>query len=258
MIRIVALTEAGLRLAEKLKCELADGDVWFKPEPFIEKIQKAFDRKETLVMICATGIVVRTLAPVLKSKQDDPPVIVMDELGRYIIPLLSGHEGGANELAATIAAMVGGQLVQTTARPYLKPVYTVGMGCERNCPETALAQLLDKALVETGLNIKQIDSINSIDVKANEAGLLSLSSAVDLPFKVWAKEELNQVESSLSQKSDYVYKTVGVYGVAESAALFAAQQITGDIGELILNKIKNKQATCAIARSYPLESSEHE
>ena len=255
MIRIVALTEAGLRLANqlnnKLGDKLAESEVWFKPEPFKEKLQTAFNQNESLILICATGIAVRTLAPVIKNKHDDPPVIVMDERGQFVIPLLSGHEGGANDLAASIANFIKAQLVLTTAKPYLKPVYTVGLGCERDCPQSVLYDLLTEAINRSGLEIQQMDSINSIDIKADEVGLISLSSTVDLPFQVWTKDSLSDVEHLLSEKSDYVFNTVGVYGVAESAALYAAQQITGEPAELVLNKIKNKQATCAIARSYP-------
>ena len=258
MIRIVALTEAGLKLANQLQLKLADTEVWFKPEPFKEKIQSAFNQKESLVLICATGIAVRTLAPVIKSKHDDPPVIVMDEPGHFVIPLLSGHEGGANDLAASIADLIKGQLVLTTSKPYLKPVYTVGMGCERDCPQSVLNDLLSEAFEKSGLSLEQIHSINSIDIKTDEAGLTSLSSAVDLPFAVWTKENLTDVEHLLSEKSDYVFETVGVYGVAESAALYAAQQLTGEPAELVLTKIKNKRATCAIARSYPKPMREHE
>ena len=55
----------------------------------------------------------------------------------------------------------------------------------------------------------------------------------------------------LSTRSDYVYDTVGVYGVAESAALHAARKLTGNAPELVLAKRKSRRATCAIARAYP-------
>jgi cobalt-precorrin 5A hydrolase len=60
------------------------------------------------------------------------------------------------------------------------------------------------------------------------------------------------MEPLLSTKSDYIYKTVGVYGVAESAALLAAKNMTGTAPELVLNKIKNAKATCSIARGFVL------
>ncbi|MEM5788073.1 MAG: cobalamin biosynthesis protein, partial [Syntrophobacteraceae bacterium] len=61
------------------------------------------------------GIVVRTLAPLLDSKLTDPAVIVMDEAGKFAISLVSGHLGGANELARKVAGITGGQAVITTA-----------------------------------------------------------------------------------------------------------------------------------------------
>ena len=63
----------------------------------------------------STGIVVRDLAPLLRSKHADPAVIVVDERGRHAISLLAGHEGGGNELARRVAALLGAAPVITTA-----------------------------------------------------------------------------------------------------------------------------------------------
>ena len=63
----------------------------------------------------ATGIVVRLLAPYLRGKEVDPAVCVMDEAGENVISLLSGHLGGANDLAREIATLCGGRPVITTA-----------------------------------------------------------------------------------------------------------------------------------------------
>jgi precorrin-4 C11-methyltransferase len=65
--------------------------------------------------IMAAGIVVRTLSPLLTRKDRDPAVVVVDEKGRFAISLVAGHMGGANELAARIAAITGGEPVITTA-----------------------------------------------------------------------------------------------------------------------------------------------
>ncbi|MCJ8269484.1 MAG: cobalamin biosynthesis protein [Psychrosphaera sp.] len=258
MIRIVALTNAGLKLGQKLGQMLEqkltdDCELWFKPKPFTEKLQQAFMAGDRLILICATGIAVRTLAPVLESKNVDPPVLVLDEAGQFVIPLLSGHEGGANDWALQVSTLLSAQLVMTTAKPYLSPVYTVGMGCERHCPKQDLDELLQACLNKLDLSIDQISSINSIDIKADEQGLIDLANGYDKPFHTWHKEQLATVESQLSTKSDYVYSVVGVYGVAESAALFGAKQLTGSDAELILNKHKSAKATCAIARTYPLK-----
>ncbi len=251
MIRIVALTQSGHKLANDLQRRLAGSEVWFKPQPFRQRVQQAFLRAEKLIFICATGIVVRTLAPVLKNKHTDPPVLVLDEAGRYVIPLLCGHQGGANHWAGEIAVLLGARAVITTARPYLEPVYTVGMGCDRQCPQEHLQRLLEVSLQQAGLGLAAISSINSIDIKNHEAGLIALAKQVEMPFRTWSAQQLNSVEDLLSTKSEYVYKTVGVYGVAEAAALYAAQEKTGSPPELVLSKQKSARATCSIARAYP-------
>lgn len=67
-----------------------------------------------LVCIMAAGIVVRCIAPLVRSKTQDPAVVVLDERGRFAISLLSGHVGGANRLAQVVAEVLGGQAVITT------------------------------------------------------------------------------------------------------------------------------------------------
>ena len=251
MKRVVALTEAGKRLGERLAAALDDAELWYKPEPFAASVQQAFQAGDALIMICATGIVVRAIAPVLISKRQDPPVLVLDEAGRFVVPLLSGHEGGANELARQLAELIDAQLVITTANPYLQPVYCVGMGCERDCETSELHELLEASLASAGLGLVQIDSINSIDIKADERGLITLGELLDKPFRVFDRRQLHEEDALLSTRSDYVFDTVGVYGVAESAALHAARVLTGNAPELVLAKQKSKRATCAIARAYP-------
>ena len=255
MIRIVALTEAGLKLAERLHSLLENSAVWFKPKPFTESIQTAFQRGERLLLICATGIAVRTLAPVLGSKKIDPAVLVLDEAGKFVIPLLSGHQGGANHWAEQVASLLDSQTVITTANPYLHPVYSIGMGCERDCPQSYLEELLQQCLQQSDLTIDKIHSINSIDIKADEVALIALAKAHNTLFQTASTKQLRSVEHLLNSKSDYVYSVVGVYGVAESAALFFAKKALGDTPgsepELLLAKQKNTKATCAIARVYP-------
>jgi cobalt-precorrin 5A hydrolase len=76
---------------------------------------EAFLGNHPLICIMATGIVVRHLAPVLQGKAVDPPVVVVDEGGQFAISLLSGHLGGANELARSIGELIGATPVITTA-----------------------------------------------------------------------------------------------------------------------------------------------
>ncbi|EAK8955993.1 cobalt-precorrin 5A hydrolase, partial [Listeria monocytogenes] len=77
--------------------------------------REIFTKYQALICIMATGIAVRTLAPVIEDKLSDPAVLVMDEHRKFIISLLSGHVGGANELTERIATITGGAAVITTA-----------------------------------------------------------------------------------------------------------------------------------------------
>lgn len=74
-----------------------------------------FGQKRALVFIGAAGIAVRAIAPFVRDKMTDPPVVVIDEGGRFCIPVLSGHVGGANELAVRMAAWLHAVPVITTA-----------------------------------------------------------------------------------------------------------------------------------------------
>lgn len=74
-----------------------------------------FNKSEAVIFICACGIAVRSIAPFIKSKITDPAVIVIDDAGRFVIPILSGHLGGANELAKNISEKIGAVSIITTA-----------------------------------------------------------------------------------------------------------------------------------------------
>ena len=74
-----------------------------------------FGQKRALVFIGAAGIAVRAIAPFVRDKMTDPPVVAVDEAGHFCIPLLSGHVGGANELAERMACWLQGIPVITTA-----------------------------------------------------------------------------------------------------------------------------------------------
>lgn len=84
-------------------------------EPLREWCGRMFPENDALIFVGACGIAVRGIAPYVKDKRTDPAVIVIDERGNYVISLLSGHIGGANELTDRIAKLTGAVPVVTTA-----------------------------------------------------------------------------------------------------------------------------------------------
>ncbi len=246
---IISLTDRGRRLGERLAAELG-AEHRHRPQPFQQNVQSAFSEGRRLLLICASGIAVRTLAPVLKDKLSDPAVLVLDEGGQFVIPLLSGHEGGANHWAGEVAGLLDAAPVITSARQYRNPLLVAGMGCERNCPEEVLRELLEQTLALRNLSTDDLEAIASIDVKADETGLIRLAESLGLPYVCHPAADLRTVEAQLQTPSEVVFREVGCYGVAEGAALFEAARIAGSEAELLIPKHKNPRATVALARAW--------
>lgn len=85
------------------------------PKPSAPLYEEAFRQSSAIVFVSSCGIAVRCIAPYVKSKLEDPAVVVVDETGAFAISLLSGHIGGANGLAKRLASALGGTAVITTA-----------------------------------------------------------------------------------------------------------------------------------------------
>jgi len=123
---IISFTVHGAKLSRKLGELLEDAKGYhlskYKEEG-LEKVEGSlkewtkmnFKDYEVLIYIGATGIAVRAIAPFLVSKDKDPAVLCIDELGQNVIPLVSGHIGGANGCAKYIASLIGGRAIISTA-----------------------------------------------------------------------------------------------------------------------------------------------
>ncbi|MFN8636699.1 MAG: precorrin-3B C(17)-methyltransferase [Chloroflexota bacterium] len=138
-IAVLAVTRQGTILGAEIAASLAsaqetvsaDGDVslhvkseWLSVAPagalpldstLRDRVAELFPRVESFVFVLAAGAAIRLVAPLLGAKQDDPGVICVDDDGRYVIPLLGGHQADANRLAQRIADAIGGTAVVTTA-----------------------------------------------------------------------------------------------------------------------------------------------
>jgi cobalt-precorrin 5A hydrolase len=126
MFAIVAISADGVALAVKLKAAFPGSAVYALHRYEVLGVQvisgnlvtftgELFEKYKHIVFIMAAGIAVRCIAPYIRHKSTDPAVVVVDEQGKFAISLLSGHLGGANEVAEKIAGATGAIPVITTA-----------------------------------------------------------------------------------------------------------------------------------------------
>jgi cobalt-precorrin 5A hydrolase len=119
-ISIISFTgngfDLGCRLCEKQRQEGHETSIYrCGKDGLREWTISHFSSDDALLFVGAAGIAVRAVAPLVRSKTSDPAVVVIDERGQFIIPILSGHIGGANRLSHTIAKMLHALPVITTA-----------------------------------------------------------------------------------------------------------------------------------------------
>jgi cobalt-precorrin 5A hydrolase len=354
-VAVWALTPNGKKLADNIRRKMTGVDVYLsqnlaeiQSEHFVfqklgERIIDEFDRYSGHIFIMSTGIVVRLIAPLIKHKTQDPAVVVVDDGGHHAISLLSGHLGGANELARQIAATIGARPVITTATdvnqvpaidllakennllienpvaiktvnmalltgkkimvcdPHnilknalpdtekltsdefikhfkkngqhidfegvayvyiddlnvdlpaavliLRPASLMaGIGCNRNTEASEILTHLQDVLAKNNLALTSLKGIASIDVKADETGLIMTADSLKLPLTFFSKQELNQVKN-IKNPSKIVEKHVGVKSVCEAAAILATRN-----GTLIVPKQSTQNVTVAIARTNYLSS----
>ena len=348
-LAVWAVTPNGAKLADRLADSLPDADIYVSHnlaekksshilfERLSATLEEKFDQYSGHIFIMSTGIVVRVLAPLIQSKTRDPAVVVVDDLGKNAISLLSGHIGGANELTHKIARIIEANPVITTATdinevpaidmlatennlfienpgaiktvnmalltgkkivvydPYnilintlpgsvyltsdelmkhfkkngqhidiedvayvfiddikvdlpsavliLRPASLMaGIGCNRNTEAAEILTHLEDVLAKNNLAPSSLKGLASIDLKADENGLIMTAENLKLPLTFFSKQELNQVKN-IKNPSKVVEKHVGVKSVCEAAAILAAQT-----GTLIVPKQSTKNVTVAIAR----------
>ena len=110
---IIVISESAREMAQVIQKELDDAVILGYTEKG-DFLQEHWADLDSVVFIGALGICVRTIAPALKNKYRDPAVVCVDSTGKFVIPVVSGHIGGANDLARRIAAIIGGEAVVTT------------------------------------------------------------------------------------------------------------------------------------------------
>ena len=178
-IALAAFTKRGVNLALRL-AEFLDGEV-FAPSRFsgnkVKKIEgsviewagKYFHEVRALIFVGACGIAVRAVSPHVKNKIQDPAVIVVDEAGRFVIPVLSGHVGGANELSRKIAGFLHSVPVITTATDVNNLVSVDDWAVKNDCA------------IENPVNIKKVSG--SL-LEGHDVGVAVTCENVPTPFPV--------------------------------------------------------------------------
>lgn len=129
---LVAITKHGAAQAARLAADLPQADICTSAKfaaAFVgvtntvraydgalrDEIAPLFVAYDQIIFFVSLGAVVRLIAPYLRSKDEDPGIIVVDDAGQYVIPVLSGHVGGANEWSERVADLLGAAPVLTTA-----------------------------------------------------------------------------------------------------------------------------------------------
>jgi cobalt-precorrin 5A hydrolase/precorrin-3B C17-methyltransferase len=325
---ILYMNRAGFTTAEKISKEFSlklhgrkdrvdVADVLF--DNALDHIRELFSSGTPVIGVCASGILIRAVAPLLRDKSIEPPLIAVSDDSSVVVPLLGGHRG-ANRLAVRIASFLEAKAAVTTAGEvalgialdeppegwcldpesdakavmakllsgggvqktgaevknahwlsvlpsgtdvkilctteinkdnlnsdviFYPKLFSLGVGCSRDCPPQELKRLVNDALLEANVNYHAVHSINTLDLKADEPAILDLANDLGIPLRLFTSGELEQEAHRLKSPSEVVFKEVGCHGVSEGAAL--AQ--VGNDGFLSLNKKKTKNATCALAVS---------
>lgn len=309
---IFAFTRTGCTTAQRVQSSLPEAEIhlYAPPRiavpPFLPICQPPkmcygaeFAWADAMIFVGACGIAVRAIAPFVQDKRTDPAVLCMDEQAKFIVPLLSGHIGGANDLSRRLAQSLQAQPVLTTAtdvnrkfsvddwaarnglvisdmqaakaisaailereiplhsefpicgtlpsgvvladngalgitisyhtiEPFAQTLRLIprilhlGIGCRRNTPEQAIRQAVDTVLAQNQIDRRAIVRAASIDLKANELGLLQFAQPWQLDF--YSAEELARVEGTFTP-SKFVESVTGVDNVCERAALLGADTL---------------------------------
>ena len=109
-ISIVPISDSSRVLAERILASYPEAKIL----PFGSFSKEVFHESSSLVFIGAMGICVRSIAPFAEDKHTDPAVVCIDSTGKYVIPVLSGHIGGANDLSKELANLLGAEAIITT------------------------------------------------------------------------------------------------------------------------------------------------
>ena len=253
-LALITLSREGVCLAKAISASLGDCDMYVhrtvpdseEATPFdrtTELTGQIFSQYDGLVYIMPTGVVVRALDGNMNHKTRDPAVVAVDVGGRWAVSLLSGHEGGANELAVAVANVLDAEPIISTTTEAVKTLL-VGVGCRRGVPADTILDAISQCLDSVGKSPADIRLIASVDIKQNEPGLLEAARRLDVPIRFLSSESIRQCKREF-EHSSFVQQKVNLPGVAEPASLLAGRRT-----EQLLSKQKFQGVTVALATEH--------
>ena len=175
-----------------LPARLAESHEAISFDRLLEVVSGNFSFYPRHLFIAAAGIVVRAIAPHLKSKDRDPAIIVLDQKGEYVISLLSGHLGGANELTRKVAQLTGGKAVITTAT------------------DTAGVPAIDVLAMERNLVIANLKAVKSVNMAILRGDPVQVFDPED---RLWLKNQKQAgiIIEEIENRGEWVTERPGVW-----------------------------------------------
>ncbi len=230
MILLAGASAQGKELAADLAARLGR-DAQFDAGPLKQVVPAAWETARVLVLVCATGIGVRLVAPLLGKKTTDPGVVTIDDAGAFASVLCGGHEGGANLCARHIADLIGATPVITTASE-ARASRVIGLGCSSDATAQDILTMLPDPW--------QADCLATLDRKARQPAVREAAARAGLPLVSFSAAELARVP--VPHPSEYVRSVVGTPSVCEAAALAESGAKT-----LLVEKQTSSRVTVALA-----------
>jgi cobalt-precorrin 5A hydrolase len=251
-VAAITLSSEGLEVIRALHRAESGFDLYVHRDTAGRTTETPFDRIHDLtaalfpttsgfVFVAPTGVVVRAIAPLLRSKLDDPAVVVADVGHRHVISLLSGHEGGANHLAARVANILYAEPVITTASEAKKRI-VAGVGCRRGVLADSIHDAILAALDTTGSHLEDLRLIATVPRKADEPGLVEAAARLGVPLRIVHNMEITAAPYAFTE-SARVRRHLGLPAVAEPCALLAGRR-----PQFILRKTSFGDVTVALAK----------
>lgn len=216
-----------MELAKKIK-SVVGGEILLYSKDVFERAWK----HRSIIAIMSVGIVVRKIAPLIKSKWTDPPVVVVSN--GYAIPIIGGHHG-ANELARKLPFIP----VITNRNLNDSTNYIIGIGTRRGVSKEEVLSAISQAIEECGIKLIEVKVFASASMKKSEIGLKNAISELGKEI-VFVQDE---VINTMTPESNSKASRFGLNGVAEPSALALSRE-----KKLILKKTVYGNVTIAIAK----------